>query len=261
MKRTTLLTLVSVTFIFILSGCWNHEKEDNSCGYCDDSGCWSCDGDYCWPVENEPCGDEDACSAQQFCADFGCANLCAVSADCNLGEICLEAGYCSAEEAPETRCAQDEDCGNGTICEFSDTLGYHICVPGCASDDECNENEVCAPCGRCVPEDNPVCGDSKVFCENSEECGTKICSIDFKCALECDMASPMCPTGQICAENVCIDDPNPLDPECVFSSQCGENAVCLNTYCHATCSIDDECGYGEFCDLGVCKADYRPELP
>ncbi len=255
MKRTTILTLLSVTLLLFAISC---DDDVDSSGYCDDSGCWTCDGDYCWPVDNEPCGEGDTCSADQICVEFGCANLCQHESECGLGETCLPAGYCGPQEAPETRCESDEECGNGTICEYSEALSYHICVPGCGSDEECADGEVCAACGRCVPEENPVCGDSKVFCERDEECGSKVCSVDFKCALECDTANPLCPTGQICSDNVCIDDPDPQNPECVFDAQC-ENGRCLNAYCHTICEQDEECGYGEFCHLGMCKADYRPD--
>ncbi|MBN2724110.1 MAG: hypothetical protein JXR95_08585 [Deltaproteobacteria bacterium] len=252
-----LLLLASVLSLSIFSGC-HPTNNDDSCGYCDDSGCYGCDGDYCWPIENNSCNETETCAEDQICTDFGCASLCQFDADCNLGEECMDTGVCGPAEAPETKCSVDDDCGNGTICEMSEELGYLICVPGCQSDDECSEGYVCASCGRCVPEENPVCGDSKVFCESDEQCGTKVCSIDQKCAETCEGTDPLCPTGQICNDGVCIDDPSPEDPECVFSSQCGDDHVCINTYCHATCADDSECGFGEFCDLGVCKADYRP---
>jgi hypothetical protein len=259
MKRTLLL-LVSLSLTFALSSCWRDNDENTQCGYCDDSGCWSCDGDFCWPVENEPCNENETCNAEEICTDFGCAKICTHVSECGLGEECLDSGYCGPEEPPETRCVVDDDCGNGTICEFDVSLDYYICVPGCSSDDECGEGEVCASCGRCAPEENPVCGgDSKVFCESDAECGSKVCSVDQKCALTCEMTEPACPTGQICSESVCIDDPDPQSPQCVFDANC-DGGICLNSYCHTLCEVDTECGYGEFCSLGVCKADYRPDL-
>lgn len=251
-----LFILASLFSVLLITAC--HPKDGDRCGYCDDSGCYGCDGDYCWPIENPQCNDEVTCGVNEICTEFGCATMCSFDADCNLGENCLPEGYCGPVENPEIRCATDEDCGNGTICEMSETLGYLTCTPGCQSDDECQEGYVCASCGRCVPEDNPVCGDSKVFCDSNDDCGSKVCSVDQKCALTCDIGDPLCPTGQICSEGVCIDDPAPVSPECVFSHQCESSQVCINTYCHDTCTADGQCGYGEFCDLGVCKADYRP---
>ncbi|MDA3864337.1 MAG: hypothetical protein PF689_10770 [Deltaproteobacteria bacterium] len=257
--KNKLFILMSTLFVFAFAGCDDDSQRNSS--HCDDSGCYGCEGDYCWEIENEPCNDESPCADNEVCTDFGCALLCEHDSDCNLGEECLDTGFCSPKEAPQTICESDADCGNGTICELDPETGNMICIPGCTSDDDCAEDEVCASCNRCEPEDNPVCGDSKVFCENNEDCGSKICSEDHKCALSCETSDPLCPTGQVCStDGVCIDDPAPENPECVFSSDCGSSFLCLNTYCHSTCEIDDECGYGEFCHLGVCKADYRPDF-
>jgi hypothetical protein len=256
--KSKLILIVSILSMMFLVSC-DDDDGNQSCGYCDDSGCYGCEGDFCWPIDNEPCNGE-TCSEGFFCAEFGCAKICTHPADCALGEVCLPEGYCSVEENPEVKCSTDEDCGNGTICEFDDVKGYYTCIPGCQSNDDCEEDEVCASCSRCVPKENPVCGDSKVFCETSEECGLKVCSVDQKCAITCDMLEPLCPVGQICSENVCIDDQSPEVPECVFSVNCDGSALCINGYCHDTCEIDDECGTAEFCDLGVCKADYRPQF-
>ncbi len=258
MRHQFLVILFGSFLLFALTGCPDRHN-DCKCSYCDDSGCWACDCNYCWPVDNEPCANGITCGDGYMCTDYGCALLCSHEADCGEGEICLEAGYCGPEEAPDTRCATDDDCGNGFICE-PDAAGVLYCVPGCQSNDECAEGYVCTSCGRCAPEANPVCGDSKVFCASDEECGLKVCTVDSKCGLTCDMLEPLCPTGQICADSECIDDPAPVSPECVFSSHCDAGQVCINAYCHATCTDHAECGYGEFCDLGVCKADYRPEF-
>lgn len=258
MRHQFLVFILGSIFMFALSGCPGPHN-DCRCSYCDDSGCWACDCDYCWPVDNEPCTDGVTCDDGFICTDYGCARLCGHTAECGAGEVCLDAGYCGPEEQPDTLCATDDDCGNGHICELGPD-GVLICVPGCQSNDDCDEGFVCTSCGRCAPEDNPVCGDSKVFCSTDAECGAKVCTVDNKCGLVCDELEPLCPTGQICVEAECIDDPAPVTPECVFSSHCGDDHVCINAYCHATCTMDDQCGYGEFCDLGVCKADYRPEF-
>lgn len=258
MRHSMLVFVLGSLFLFTLTGCPDRRHRCHA-SYCDDSGCWACSCDYCWPVDNEPCADGVTCDDGYVCAEYGCTPLCNYDADCGEGEICLDTGYCSPEESPDTPCATDADCGNGTICE-PDASGNYICVPGCKSNDECPDGFVCTSCGRCAPEDNPVCGDSKVFCSTDEECGVKVCTADYKCGLTCDMNDPLCPTGQICSSGECIDDPAPANPECVFSSQCGENHVCINAYCHTTCTDSSQCGYGEFCDLGVCKADYRPQF-
>ncbi len=258
MKHSSLVIAIGSLLLFSLSGCPSKPQKCRTC-YCDDSGCWACDCTYCWPVDNTPCHNGQTCDEGYVCAGYGCAKLCDHEADCGEGEICLDTGYCGPRVNPDKPCVVDDDCGNGFICEANDS-GERFCVPGCQSNDECGEGEVCTSCGRCAPEDNPVCGDSKVFCSSNDDCGLKVCTADNKCGLVCDMEEPLCPTGQICADSECIDDPAPVSPECVFSSHCGEGFVCINAYCHNRCTSHDECGYGEFCDLGVCKADYRPEF-
>lgn len=244
-----------------VTGC-RRTSECNLCpGYCDDSGCYACNSDdFCWPVDNPPCGTGQACGANEFCAEWGCAGVCSFDADCAVGERCLPEGYCGPEDDVTTPCTVNEDCGNGMICHNG------LCEEGCQSDDECPGDWVCAPCGECQPPENPVCGDYQELCTTNAECGAgRVCNNEARCAYSCDMAAPQCPVGQVCEASVCIDDPAPASPQCVTSVDCDartecatHGCLCVNTYCQSLCDADTDCGWGQFCHLGICKADFRP---
>ena len=80
----------------------------------------------------------------------------------------------------------DDDCAHGLICEDN------VCIQGCVSDEECGDGMVCAACGRCQPEENPVCGEYKEYCTTAAECGDgRTCTELARCAYECDMADPV----------------------------------------------------------------------
>jgi hypothetical protein len=262
MKRH-LATFGLVALMAIPVGGCRSSEECNLCpGYCDDSGCYACtDDDTCWPVDNQPCNGGTQCGANEYCADWGCARVCSFDEDCAIGEQCLPAGYCGPEDDVGTPCETHADCGNGMFCHDG------LCEEGCQSDDDCPGDEVCAACGECQPPDNPVCGEYKELCETSADCGAdRDCNDLGRCAYECDGADPTCPLGQVCESGLCVDDPAPSSPECLTAADCdavshctANGCLCVNTYCQPLCEIDDDCLWGQFCHLGVCKADYRPE--
>ncbi|MDY0003075.1 MAG: hypothetical protein RBU30_17380 [Polyangia bacterium] len=258
--------LVSLGLIVLVaslaSGCRRQKECDLCPGYCDDSGCYACnDDDFCWPVQNPPCGDGEICEANEYCAPWGCAIVCSFDTDCNVGEQCLPAGYCGPADDVDTPCVSHEDCGNGMFCHDG------VCDEACQSDDDCPGDWVCAACGECQPPDNPVCGEYPTLCSDNAECGEgRICTSLGRCAFSCETTDPVCPHGQVCLESVCTDDPAPTSTECITSVDCDSIAacqtlgcLCVNTYCQTLCDQDADCGWGQFCHLGICKADFRPE--
>lgn len=265
MRRATMILFVGMALL--LAACPDDNEGACRVLYCDDSGCHACDPDscFCWDINNSPC--EDGCEANEVCTPEGiCARPCSFDANCNEGERCLAEGYCGPADPPNMECADDDDCGAGLICE-DDGEGGKICVPGCQSDDECQDGYVCAECGRCVPKENPVCGDTKTYCSNNTECGAgRICNVAGKCIYQCEDSSS-CPYGQVCGEeDLCIEDPNPNHEDvCVYSTDCASVAhcvengcMCINTYCHPRCDVNEDCGPLELCDMGICRANYRP---
>lgn len=247
---------------FTISGC----RKESSCqlcpGYCDDSGCYACnDEDFCWPVENSPCDVLQPCGGNEHCADWGCTPVCSHDTDCNVGERCLPEGFCGPADDVDTPCTSHDDCGNGMFCHDG------VCDESCQSDEDCPGDWVCASCGECQPPDNPVCGDYQQLCQTSDECGNgRVCTELKRCAFQCDQSEPLCPHGQVCSSEVCIDDPAPTVAECTISADCdlqehctSHGCLCVNTYCQSLCGVDTDCGWGQFCHLGICKADFRPE--
>lgn len=266
MSRSKVFLLTGLA-LFLVSGCFH---EDKSCRaiYCDDSGCHACDTDscFCWDINNSPC--EQGCAVDEVCTEDGvCARVCQFDVNCEEGERCMPEGYCGPADPPDLECASDDDCGAGLICE-PDGEGGMTCQPAeCQSDDDCDAGFVCAECGRCVPEDNPVCGDTKTYCETTPECGEgRVCNAAGKCIYEC-VDNSNCPYGQVCGgDNLCMEDDNPNHEDaCVYSADCtsvshceARGCLCVNTYCHALCETNDDCGTLELCDMGVCRANYRP---
>ncbi len=237
--------------------------------YCDDSGCYACDTDscFCWEIDNSSC--EDGCAADEHCTSDGiCAKMCEFDGDCAEGERCLPEGYCGPAAEPNHECEDDNDCGAGLICE-PDEDEVMTCQSGCREDDDCGEGYVCNPeCNRCVPEENPACGDTKTYCETSEECGAdRVCSSKGMCIFTCEIPED-CPYSQTCSEeNLCVPDTiGDHENACVFSSDCASldicgdrGCLCINTYCRPLCDTRDDCSEMEICDMGVCVANYRPE--
>lgn len=261
MKRLLISTGMLALVAFGAASC--RHSECNLCpGYCDDSGCYACSSnDACWPVDNQPCNGGTQCAANEYCADWGCAPVCSFDTDCNVGERCLAAGYCGPADDTGTPCTSHDDCGNGQYCHDG------VCDDACQSDDDCAGDWVCAPCGACQPPDNPVCGEYRELCETSADCGAdRDCNALKRCAYECDTQDPVCPYGQVCDAGLCTDDPAPAATECLTAADCdvvshcsAKGCLCVNTYCEPLCDADSDCLWGQFCHLGVCKADFRPE--
>jgi hypothetical protein len=268
MRRSHLLGVALIAAL-LMSACSDSDGGQCRSVYCDDSGCYACDPDscYCWEIDNSPC--DQGCANDEYCTPEGiCAAMCEFDGDCAEGESCLPEGYCAPRQEPNHECDDDNDCGTGLICEL-DGDGIMTCQSGCREDDECGDGYVCNPeCHRCVPEDDPACGDTKTYCDTSEQCGTdRVCSASGKCIYTCQDTED-CPYSQVCdAQNQCEPDTSGNHADaCLFSSDCNalsmcqdSGCLCVNTYCRALCDSREDCGDMEICDMGVCVANYRPE--
>ena len=254
--------------------------EDPYPGYCDSTGCYACEAEgQCWPVSHPACGTDLECAAGERCTSIGCAPVCLNDAECQSGEIC-EGGFCAPAgvvptpvdpntgddpqppvAVPES-CTTDEECQRADPALVCDTETGK-CIDACTSNADCPPGYVCAPCGKCTPEDTPTCGDSRSYCDVNDpaSCGPDRACLTGHCHLTCDGQSA-CPIGQVCQAGVCVDDPSPQSPQCQFDAQC-VNARCINGYCHPKCTSDTDCGPAEMCltgegTQGVCMPDYRP---
>ncbi len=93
---------------------------------------------------------------------------------------------------------------------------------------------------------NPTLGQP---CSEVSECGAAPfweCPSSGKsqglCTFDCSQRP--CPAGSACVDGICVR-------ECVADSECQENFVCSNDelgWCLPSCSGDQDCGNGEFCD-------------
>lgn len=281
LAKNVLIASLGVALLTV-TGCVGCGEGGSYPGYCDTSGCWACSGpNQCWPVDHSACGTDNECPAGQKCTDIGCTPWCTSDADCENGEVCDAAsGLCAPEgvspkpvnvnpnpnpiEIPDS-CTTDEECQKADptlVCDNGE------CIDACTSNEDCPPGYVCAPCGKCVPEDTPTCGDVTVYCDVNDpnSCGADRACLTGHCHITCTEETA-CPIGQICQLGVCVDDPNPQSPQCLFNADCtqtGQSAICVNGYCHPTCTADANCGPYELClgaeegTSGVCMPDYRP---
>lgn len=150
-------------------------------------------------------------------------------------------------------CATDSQCGPSNHCDQGK------CVANCKSDDQCASGQVCAPCGKCQAATAPaVCGATINWCGVDMDCGSLKKCLSGKCHYRCSLSS-QCSVGQVCASNVCIDDPSPVHPQCRLNSECS-NGLCINGFCHNRCETTTQCGAKMVCMLEVCQPDYSPAL-
>jgi hypothetical protein len=235
-------------------------------GYCDSTGCYACDSRGCWPVSHPSCGSDQQCAAGETCTDIGCTPACTSDADCTQGEVCDVTSHLCAPAGLRPRplgppsipesCQSDEECQKANparVCVDSK------CIEACTSDADCAAGYVCTECGKCAPAEAPTCGDVTIYCDATvaDSCGADRTCLAGRCHVAC-AGDSACPTGQICQLAVCVNDPSPQSPECVFNADCTGTAVCINGYCHPTCAADTDCGTAEMCNLGVCVPDPRP---
>ena len=81
-----------------------------------------------------------------------------------------------------------------------------------------------------------------------------------RCHFTCT-SSNHCPVGQVCGvQGFCKDDPDPgKNAECSLDLDCTDG-ICVNGYCHLSCSATSQCGDRELCLMGACQPDYYSNL-
>ncbi len=270
----------------------------------DDSGCpdalWCQDG-RC--IEPSPCVEDSTCPAGRYCLQNECVPACERDSQCAgarqcLGNRCVESDQCfDALDCDEGRvCPADaqlislvpsrcqDRCddvvnpcpGNGLICGLDGTCQEN--ADGCANDDECLGERICAdglcadPCPLtacagsrvCCDESNTdalgcevgLCPEKSSDCLSNEDCdGERICVRDAG-ALEGQCHNPCDQNGACAAEEFCDSENNACIPQiaCADDSQCGPGEICGDTHCIAAeCTPPaDGCAGSRVCWEGRC---------
>jgi hypothetical protein len=245
----------------------------------------TCDGDrYCDPRTGRcraPVGPCEQCESDVECGGNGarCLGLtaqpCAVTADCDRGDVCGADGRCVAG-----RCGID--CSDPEFLCPADTLCYNLadggaqCLPTLLTcedrcvDVTCGTDQACDPVtGQCVTPRLKACGSP---CATNSSCGQSddIClnldGLGADCTYRCS-EEDICPIGYQCLDlfgngssyctpsnfefdcSLCADTTCPRGQEC--NPQTGE---CLAL--PSPCSFEDEtCPAGELCNVfdGRCE--------
>lgn len=105
--------------------------------------------------------------------------------------------------------------------------------PGCSSDKDCKNNQVCASntCVECNTDSQ---------CPTGKRCSGHACVVaECKSDLECN--------GKVCQAGKC--------KACATDDECGPDRACKAGLCEAAkkCSKDDECADDEDCVRGLCR--------
>lgn len=206
----------------------------------DEDGCELCE--CAEPTEPTECTSDADCPEGQFCAFIEACPPCADDGTpCEMP--CQVSGVCT-DRVPDP-CANLE-CPPGTWCDASNGQAQCVGEPGCWSDFDCAEGEVCqfdqgcwagpdglvACPGQCVPAAltcaNVRC-DAGTHCEETSA-GPACVADEGECQVDSD-----CGVNQHC-EIFCASDPN--CPECDMCMMVG---VCVDSGCPALCGPGSEC--------------------
>ena len=148
--------------------------------------------------------------------------------DCNDGEICTLAGECTE---PDGTCQTDRDCLTGNVCKED------VCVPGCGTDEECEDGFYCDV-------DAKTCAEG---CRDSTECLTgEVCTAG---ACACNETS--CPEGKVClADTGHCGAPTSCDQIDCGTQSCDPTTLTCIDGCTA-----DSCAESEVCNTqtGLCE--------
>jgi kumamolisin len=190
------------------------------------------------------------------CAEIGCPAGSICDTDPEGPSYCFTA--CDPVDAGS--------CGSGNVCTLDDAGGGR-CLPGCLSDDDCGDGQVCDSCAQsCQTAGNQTAriGDACATDSDCAEGASCLNSSSFSggyCTQFCDGCA--CPTGAMCVAlnlDVCL-------AQCQGDADCRDGYRCqplatktgLASACLPHCQSDDDCiglDPGTQCDVqtGACRA-------
>lgn len=231
LSKALVISALSTLGVFAASAC-DVSSNDGSY-YCDNSGCYQCDAYGCSTVDSPThatCSATVGCSDGLLCTTTGCTSACTTDTNCSKGETC-QGGLCSAPgTAPGTVITAD---GGAVTTTTPVTDGGGTTGTTCGAT-TCTGTDVCV---------NSVCTAPQNACTFSSQCATgKVCA-DGACLDPCD-GSGNCSTGFACTKGVC-------EP----TTTAGDGGTTAPT----TCTTDQACGTGKYCNNSTCVVDTRPQ--
>lgn len=180
------------------------------------------------------------CSADQSRCDGECVDLNAHPLHCaSCGNAC-PGGVCASGSCITNTNCTEEPCVGFSYCDLADTT----CKPGCALDNQCNANEICAVARHectcdvgfhdcadvCVADDSVQgCGPSCTVCQPPAN-STPRCT-DDACDFDCNAGYFRC-GGQCYAENDVVCD----EASCsICRVPANGSAACSGSSCSISC--------------------------
>ncbi|MCP4503787.1 MAG: hypothetical protein GY822_28000 [Deltaproteobacteria bacterium] len=177
---------------------------------------------------------------------------------------------CSTDGSSE-RCTTVDDarCADGQICDVDE--GYCTCNPdvpgnnGCSVDEICNAERRCQIRPGCLTNDDCENSSGEASAEQFCDVTTGTCLLKLYCQAGdddvCCTKDTHCPYAHICnaLEGRCILGCND-DGDCLLGQGCVKEAIGTIGQCQAgRCTANNQCGYGELCNLedGFCVYDAR----
>jgi Cys-rich repeat protein len=136
-----------------------------------------------------------------------------------------------------TACTSDSDCASTP--QTPRCQGFSGQCVQCLTAIDCPSGQVCGPFATCVADTDPACA-SDAECRGTP--ATPLCSPFTRTCVEC-LSVADCGAGEICADNVCADDPT----TCATSAECqAPTPACVDGLCRP-CAQDTDCTGGLVC--------------
>lgn len=181
-----------------------------------------------------------ACQPEITCREAGCA----------FGLVCDEAsGECATRVQD---CRVDDICRNSEVCDESSGVCRSqtlVCSDGnpCPTNLVCNARSgFCEPAFRCSISGCPA---AEVCDSSTERCLPKPCAADVEC-----------PSGFVCDET-CRLGCRPGTDACGIGESCLVETGETYGSCEPRCTVDQDCPFGQFCDLAAESVACVPEGP
>ena len=163
-----------------------------------------------------------------------------------VGSIAVAGRPAYGAFAQVVNCSDEDPCPIGYACVDN------VCqqsAPGCVSDTDCDEDQICCSGAClaiecCIEDDDP-----NARCPEGTSCFEGTCDPILGCGDDSECASDeICCNGVCAAIECCIDEEDP-------NARCPEGTTCFEGYCDVICEIAG-CDDGDCCcDDGTCSSD------